>query len=74
MADMTQSSTPEKIEVTQEDRNAAIALSEYAGFQFAADHLDMAIEAATEAFAPVSVARAGCCGRRGSNFPTLTRQ
>lgn len=39
------------VEVTQADREAAKRLAEYAGFQWSADHLDMAIEAAAQAFA-----------------------
>lgn len=37
--------------VTQADREAAKKLAEYAGFTWSADHLDMAIDAAAEAFA-----------------------
>lgn len=39
------------VKVEQVDRDAAKALTEYAGFTWSADHLDMALEAAAEAFA-----------------------
>lgn len=49
--------------VTREDIAAARKLAEYAGFKFAADHLDMAIDAAAEAFAAHRAAeRERCAG------------
>lgn len=41
----------EQVAVSQEAREAADRLFEYAGFSFAADHLDMATDAVREAFA-----------------------
>lgn len=38
-------------QVTKDDRKAARALCDYAGFSFAADHLDMALDATAEAIA-----------------------